>query len=163
MEQSWLLAIERGCDGDPELCATGTVELYVYDSKHHQFISAPPRSKKENRVKYGRDKKEIFGYHVSLNGDGTLISISGYDLAEESGFVKLFRLEDLFYTRCFVPDPKLIGDGICDEKEDPSYTSLDCAYDGRDCPAPCSVDIYQDCFVSYPDKIGNKICDDFPP
>ena len=46
-----------------------------------------------------------------MNGDGTVLSMSGYDIDNGNAFVESYDLDELFYTRCVVDYPDRIGDG----------------------------------------------------
>jgi hypothetical protein len=76
-------------------------------------------------------KNRIFGYHISFTSNSDLLSISGYDVTNEVGIVKAYRLDELFYEKCAVKDPSLIGDGTCNAKG--PYNTDECGYDGGDC------------------------------
>eukprot|EP01083_Nonionella_stella_P150807 480963_1 len=104
--------------------------------------------------------KMILGLQVSLSGDGSVLTVSGYDIERDFGFVKVYNVTDLFYVDCLVHDPDEIGNGDCTYWE-PYYTE-ECGYDGGDCPLPSAVEGLDDCKVAYPSRIGNGPCSCFP-
>ena len=50
---------------------------------------------------------------------------------KEVGIVKAYRLSELFYEKCAVQKPSLIGDGTCNTRA--PYNTDGCGFDGGDC------------------------------
>ncbi len=133
-------SIDVKCDRDA-LCATGSVEIYVFDSNAKgKFQNVPPKKfdlfGNGNIIEERERERDsgIFGLHLSLSDDATLLSISGYNMNADQGYVKVYNLDELFYTKCAVPSPDLIGDGRCSSSL--PYNSIECGFDGGDCPTP---------------------------
>eukprot|EP00592_Proboscia_alata_P025552 CAMPEP_0194432698 /NCGR_PEP_ID=MMETSP0176-20130528/72174_1 /TAXON_ID=216777 /ORGANISM="Proboscia alata, Strain PI-D3" /LENGTH=849 /DNA_ID=CAMNT_0039249223 /DNA_START=118 /DNA_END=2667 /DNA_ORIENTATION=+ len=83
-------------------CTTGSVHIYRHESS--RFIKVPLLRIDDG---YGNTLQEsersdntIVGYDVSLSGDGSKLSVSGYDFNKKYGFVKSFFVDSLFYPRC---------------------------------------------------------------
>ncbi len=165
-----LLAIAKldlDCLG-PEWCSTGLVQLYRYDARNppHRPFSLVPEKRVANSRNIMRESERkidhhIFGFSMSLSKDGSKIHVSGYDFHHGYGFVKVYEVNQLFYTNCSVSDSTVIGDGYCRDYE-PYYT-IECGWDGGDCSEPLSVDEYPACRVYNPKKIGNGVCNDIFP
>ncbi len=111
-------------------CATGSIQLYKYDPKNPPYRLFSPllvRYKKRGDYRTAMQEVErdldgdIFGLDVTLSGDGSILSVSGYDFHHHYGFVKVYQMEELFYPDCIVPHPQWIGDESCDDY-DPYYT-----------------------------------------
>ena len=160
-------AVKGECDGEPK-CATGYVELYRFDSSnppHRPFTLIPKRK----NLKYGNIVQEsererdgnIFGLHVILSGDGSIICISGFDIEENSGFVKVYNVTELFYSHCIVDIARWIGNGKCKDYE--PYYSAACGYDGLDCEPPKIAENYTECLVHDPNLINDGTCYDKLP
>jgi hypothetical protein len=176
-------AVDPNCDGlsryeedfygnllegaSTDLCATGSIELYQYMPTnppwrpftrlpHIRDINSQRIMEKQQQV---RDKT-ILGLQVSLSGDGSVITTSGYDIDGDFGFVKVYNVKDLFYVDCLVHDPDEIGNGKCYRGSvgaEPYYTE-ECGYDGGDCPLPSPVEGLDDCKVADPGRIGDGKC-----
>jgi len=164
---------KSGCiildNASSDLCATGLIQMYQYKSTNppHRLFSLLPYKRDDSNflsiMEEAHQEKDgtILGLHLSLNGDGTRLSISGIDLGEGKGFLKVYTVSDLFYADCIVKHPELIGNGQCNTKE-PYYTES-CGFDGNDCPVPSSVDGFDGCDVADPKTIGDNRCDDNLP
>ena len=61
--------------------------------------------------------------------------------------------EDLFQKECDVPEPELLGDGVC---QGGSYNTEECNYDKGDC-IQFNLE-YPDCKAPFPEFIGNGMC-----
>jgi len=161
-------SIDPDCDGQPNFCATGTIELLAYDNViDHKFF--PPAQKGVRQI--GTAIKErtlerhrsIFGLHLSLgeNEEGdSLLSAASFGLEGDHGNVKVYNLTEHFYPKCGVRYPDGIGAGFCNNI--PPYNSKECGFDGGDC-IPKEVENFPGCLVYSPEKIGNGICQDYEP
>ncbi len=151
---------------DTEVCKKGSIELYNYHSEVHQFKEVIPHSSFQaangnvlNLASFSFGTS-IFGLHFSLSGNGSVLSMSGFNVDEQNTFAQVYNLNDLFYTKCAVSDPDWVNDGYCDDR--PPFNTNDCGFDGGDCTLK-PVDGYPDCFVNIPGLIGNGACSDYPP
>lgn len=153
------------------LCATGSIQLYQYNPANppwRPFTQLPQIQdinyqrilERQHQVR----ENTILGLQVSLSGDGSVLTLSGYDIDGGFGFVKVFHVKELFYVDCLVSYPEEIGNGGCNVGgRDEYYYTEECGYDGSDCPLPSPVEGYPDCLVPYPVAIGNGLCDDILP
>ncbi len=163
-------SLNPNCLGSPTWCPTGSIKLYRYSPNNQPsrvFSEVPfkQRGDSENVMQEAMREfdKNIFGSEISLSNDGSTISVSGYDFVNDYGFVKVYDLDDLFFSECVVPDQELskIGDGDCFDIE-PYYTA-ECGYDGGDCGEPIKVDGFENCYVRSPILLENGYCSDgFP-
>jgi len=164
-------AVDPNCDGtsrfeetyypegaSTDICGTGSVQLYRYKPTNPpsrpfyrlpqiRDINSQRIMEKEQQV---RDNT-ILGLQVSLSGDGSVLTVSGYDIDRDFGFVMVFDVKELFYVDCIVHDPDRIGNGKCRDWE-PYYTE-ECRYDGGDCPFPSPVEGLDVCKVAFPSRI----------
>jgi hypothetical protein len=150
------------------ICGTGSIQLYQYKPTNpswRPFTQLPQirdiNSQSIMETQQQVRENKILGLQVSLSGDGSVLTASGYDIDGDFGFVKVFNLTDLFYVDCLVHRPELMGNGNCYDWE-PYYTE-ECGYGGGDCPLPSPVEGLDDCKVAYPDWIGNGRCDFYLP
>mmetsp|Transcript_7796 Transcript_7796/g.11548 ORF Transcript_7796/g.11548 Transcript_7796/m.11548 type:complete len:1061 (+) Transcript_7796:217-3399(+) len=161
-------SVNLACDGTPEFCPTGSVRLYRYSVRNNPknlFALLPLK-----RVPgYGNVVQEIeratdgniMGLDISLSRNEQKLSVSGFDIKHNNGFVKVYEVNELFYPDCLVPDPEEIGDGTC--YDDEPYFAAVCAFDGGDCRDTQPHPLYPECLVVQPNGIGNGICYDVPP
>jgi len=173
-------AVDPNCDGfsrfedqfnsraSTALCSTGSIQLYQYEPTNppwRPFTRLPHildiNSQKIMETQHQVRVNTILGLQVSLSGDGSVLTTSGFDIDGDFGFVKVFTLKDLFYVDCLVHDLDKIGDGGCYDRE-PYYTEA-CGYDGGDCPLPSPVDGFDGCKVAYPSEIDDGDCWDVLP
>ncbi len=129
-------------------CPIGAVYIYIYDKysrretrineRFHEAISLTQKGSSFGDININsilereRDRENtIFGRHISMSADASMLSISGYNVKEDYAFVKIYALNALFDTKCAVLHPDLLGDGKCDEHS--SYNTEECRFDGGDC------------------------------
>ena len=100
------------------LCATGSIQLYQYNPTNppwRPFTRLPQiRDIKSQRIletQHQVRENRILGLQVSLSGDGSVLTVRGYDIDGDFGFVKVFHVKDLFYVDCLVHNPEQIGNG----------------------------------------------------
>ncbi len=163
-----IVSMATTCLGQPDFCATGSINLYRYSATNapHRLFSRVPYKKVDGSHNVMQETARdldgnIFGWKMSLSDDGSVISVGGYDFVHDFGFVKVYDVDDLFYPECNVYNPKKVGDGTCSEFE-PYYTK-ECGFDGGDCSEPVKVEGYDDCYVMVPNLIGNGNCNDQYP
>jgi len=158
--------VNPSCDGlnqydneSIELCSSGTLQLYYHNPTNppHRPFSKLPMKSRSIMVEEKQVRDEIiFGLEVSLSRDGSTLAVSGYDVGQGFGFVKVYNVLDLFYIHCIVEYPDTIGDGFCNPLE-PYYTES-CGFDEGDCPPSSRSEKCDDCKVVYPSFLGNGVC-----
>ncbi len=153
-------SIDPNCDGFPSLCATGLVELYLFDPSENDFMGMISKYFSAGIVFPKREQDiddSIYGVGASLKGDGSSLSIGGYDLKGDKGFVRVYQLNELFYTRCPAKNRQKLTNNECDDEF--PYNSEFCEYDSGHCPLPQQVPGFPGCSVSYTNKTGDGDCE----
>uniref|UniRef100_A0A7S3VDR2 LNR domain-containing protein n=1 Tax=Chaetoceros debilis TaxID=122233 RepID=A0A7S3VDR2_9STRA len=118
----------------------GFVEVFIYYSDEFDskgFYKLPPKNHLRHRdgnviQDRATARSNIFGLHLSLSDNGTMLSVGSYNAQMGDSFVKVFDLNKIFYAECAVPIPQKIGDDRCDAYH--PYNSAQCTQDGGDCP-----------------------------
>ncbi len=152
-------SIDPDCDAFPSLCATGQVELYLFDPSENDFMGMISKHFSEGIVFPKREQdilNSVYGAGVSLRGDGSSISIGGYNLKDNKGFVRVYQLDEWFYPRCPAKDRQKLRNNQCDDEF--PYNSELCEFDSGYCPLPKQVPGLPGCFVSYTNKTGDGEC-----
>eukprot|EP01083_Nonionella_stella_P021014 58270_1 len=95
-------AVDPKCDGRSrfdysiydDLCGTGSVQLHQYKPTNPPWrsFSLTPQILDTNLLKIMDTQRQvtdkiILGLQVSLSGDGSVLSVSGYDIDGDYGFV----------------------------------------------------------------------------
>ncbi len=138
-------------------------ELFTYDPLKNQFIPAVSRENVEDTHNVISDGNILYGLHFSMsNGsnDSTLLSVSNYNIDNRVVLIDVIDLDEMFYMKCVVENPKDIGNGDC--LDFPPYYTPECGFDGGDCDRN-PVDGYPDCLVHNPQYIENGYCNNYPP
>jgi len=153
-----------------DLCGTGSVQLYRYRPTNppwRPFTRLPQirdiNSQRIMETEHQVMENMILGLQVYLSGDGSVLTVSGYDIDRDFGFVKTFDVKELYYIDCIIDSPERIGnDEQCWSPIEPEYTEQ-CGYKGGDCPLPPLIEGLNDCKVYDSGKIGDGVCLDRLP
>jgi hypothetical protein len=153
------------CLGSPRICPTGSLHLYSYleyDAKGYESNNFQPTlsttagrtnvlSERENKA-----QDSVYGAAISLGE--SFLAIAGYNINDDSTFLKIMDVNDLFYLKCGVPliTAFYIGDEYCDDY--PPFNTEKCNWDGGDCQIPLPVKGLPGCFAEDPGKIGDLEC-----
>eukprot|EP01083_Nonionella_stella_P154084 495999_1 len=88
-----------------ELCATGSIQLYQYKPTNPPWrpFTRLPHIRDMNLQRIMETQQQvsdntILGLQVSLSGDGSVLTTSGYGIDGGFGSVKVFKVKDLFYV-----------------------------------------------------------------
>ena len=83
--------------------AVSSLRLYQYKTTnppHRPYSQLPINSRRRNDFL----AEIILGFELALSSDGSILAVGGFDFVRDFGFVKVYKVSELFYVDCIVED-----------------------------------------------------------